>query len=213
MDLVDLVGLLLTFHTPHVRAPGPVLARSHGGDIALGVCVHGFTHQGAIHVDGIVTVTVTRPVCKHRRSWMPHTLSTLQTFTARFYLLMEEFWFFVSVQSVFGCFSCTRRENDILIPISLSLFFFFFNFLVQNISLHIRRSATRSQWRMSIHLSCIRRGQRSCTWVAVYRCVPPETDLTWIAAATLWTFMPSKAMIVPCLYRVWRVLGILYRQK
>lgn len=56
---VGLMEMLLTFHTPHVRAPGPVLAWSHGGDVALGVCVHGFTHQGAIHVDGIVTATVT----------------------------------------------------------------------------------------------------------------------------------------------------------
>lgn len=58
-ETVDFVGLPLTFHTPHVRAPGPVLPRRHGGDVAFGVCVHGFTHQGAIHVDGIVAATVT----------------------------------------------------------------------------------------------------------------------------------------------------------
>lgn len=44
-----------TFHASHVSAPGPVLSRCHGGDIVLRVCVHGLTHQGAVHVDRVVT--------------------------------------------------------------------------------------------------------------------------------------------------------------
>lgn len=36
--------------------PGPVLSRCHGGDIVFWVCVHGLTHEGAVHVDRVITV-------------------------------------------------------------------------------------------------------------------------------------------------------------
>ncbi len=45
----------LTFHATHVSSPCPVLSRCHGGDIVFWVCVHGFTHEGAIHVDRVIT--------------------------------------------------------------------------------------------------------------------------------------------------------------
>lgn len=51
----------LTLHASHVSTPGPVLSRCHGGDIVFWVCMHGLTHEGAIHVDWIVTA-ITIPV-------------------------------------------------------------------------------------------------------------------------------------------------------
>lgn len=36
--------------------PGPVLSRCHGGDVVFRVCVHGLTHEGAVHVDRVITV-------------------------------------------------------------------------------------------------------------------------------------------------------------
>lgn len=50
---------LLTFHASHVSAPGPVLPRCHGGNIVFWVCMHGLTHEGAIHVDRIITAKKT----------------------------------------------------------------------------------------------------------------------------------------------------------
>lgn len=68
------------------------------------------------------------PSWKPWSHWMLHVklCSTIhrivQSFAAGFYLLMEEFWFFVRVQSVFGCFSCMGREKDILILFWLNFF-------------------------------------------------------------------------------------------
>lgn len=45
----------LTFHASHVSTPRPVLSRCHGGHIVFWVCMHGLTHEGAIHVDRIIT--------------------------------------------------------------------------------------------------------------------------------------------------------------
>lgn len=44
-----------TFHASHVSTPSPVLPRRHGGDVVFWVCVHGLVHEGAIHIDGVVT--------------------------------------------------------------------------------------------------------------------------------------------------------------
>lgn len=52
----------LTFHASHVCSPGPVLSRCHGRDIVFWVCVQGLTHEGAIHVDRVVTANKI-PVC------------------------------------------------------------------------------------------------------------------------------------------------------
>lgn len=54
----------LTFHASHVSSPGPVLSRCHGGDVVFWVCMHGFTHEGAIHVDRVVTASKA-PVCDY----------------------------------------------------------------------------------------------------------------------------------------------------
>lgn len=42
-----------------MSTPGPVLSRSHGGDVVVWVCMHGLTHEGAIHVDRVVTKSET----------------------------------------------------------------------------------------------------------------------------------------------------------
>lgn len=55
----------LTFYAFHVSTPCPVLSRCHGGDIVLWVCMHGFPHKGAIHVDGVVTTNKIIDVIAH----------------------------------------------------------------------------------------------------------------------------------------------------
>lgn len=45
----------LTFHPSHMGSPGPVLSGRHGCDIVFWIGMHGLSHEGAIHVDGVIT--------------------------------------------------------------------------------------------------------------------------------------------------------------
>lgn len=56
-----------TFSAFLVVPPGPVLSRRHGGDIVFWVCMHSLTHEGAIHVDGVVTIQKTRVTALSQR--------------------------------------------------------------------------------------------------------------------------------------------------
>lgn len=60
--MVHCVLAFLTFHASHMSTPGPVLSRCHGGDIVFRICMHGLTHEGAIHVDRVITANKI-PVC------------------------------------------------------------------------------------------------------------------------------------------------------